>query len=111
MGQQSSANNITTAFNLGGPSGPVESKSRWPGSQIRWPRANGPVLTTSLQFSIINKKAFQWNINRLLADSLRFKVNKFKHVPGHVQVFAPPLLSRMTDTTETLVSRNFVGGW
>ena len=104
MGQQSSANNITTVFNLGGPSGPVESKSRWPGSQIRWPRANGPVLTTSLQFSIINKKAFQWNINRLLADSLRFKVNKFKHVlvpggvpaggctwsGGHVQVFAPP---------------------
>ena len=35
-------------LNLGGQSGPVESKSRWPGGQIRWPRANGPVLTTSL---------------------------------------------------------------
>ena len=36
-------------MNLGGQSGPVESKSRWPGGQIRWPRANGPVLTTCLQ--------------------------------------------------------------
>ena len=35
-------------LNLGGQSGPVESKIRWPGGQIRWPRANGPVLTTCL---------------------------------------------------------------
>ena len=39
-------------LNLGGQSGPVESKSRWPGGQIRWPRANGPVLTTCLQLTL-----------------------------------------------------------
>ena len=37
---------INCVLNLGGQSGPVESKSRWPECQIRWPRANGPVLTT-----------------------------------------------------------------
>ena len=36
------------ALKLGGQSGPVESKSRLPRGQIRWPQANGPVLTTSL---------------------------------------------------------------
>ena len=40
-------------MNLGGQSGPVESKSRWPRGQIRWPRANGPVLTTPLHGSKI----------------------------------------------------------
>ena len=47
MGQQSSACAITDALNLGGPSRLVESKSRWPGGQIGWPRPNSPVLTTS----------------------------------------------------------------
>ena len=39
---------INWALKLGGQSGPVKSKSRWPGGQIKWPRANGPVLTTCL---------------------------------------------------------------
>ena len=40
-------------LNLGGQSGPVESKSRWPGGKIRWPWANGPVLMTSLMSTTI----------------------------------------------------------
>ena len=49
MSQCPRANDITEALNLGDPSGPVESKSRWPGGQIRWPCTNGPVLITSLE--------------------------------------------------------------
>ena len=48
MGQESSVHEITTALNIDGPSRPVESKSKWPGGQIRWPWVNGPVLTTLL---------------------------------------------------------------
>ena len=43
-GQQSRANDITEALNIGDPCRPVESKSRGPGSEIRWSRINGPVL-------------------------------------------------------------------
>ena len=38
---------INLALNLGDQSWPVESKSRCPRGQIRWPRANGPVLTAT----------------------------------------------------------------
>ena len=57
--QPFSANDITKALNLGGPSGPVTDKLRWSGGQIRWLRANGPVLTTSLKtFIFLRKKTF-----------------------------------------------------
>ena len=51
------------ALKLSGQSRPVESKSRWPGGQIRWPRANGPVLPTSLNMvrknpALINSTSF-----------------------------------------------------
>ena len=35
-------------LNSGDQSRPVECETRWPEGQIRWPRANGPVLTAGL---------------------------------------------------------------
>ena len=54
-------------------------------------------------------KAFQWNANCLLADSMGYIENKFEHVPGWSGARLPPPrhVDRMTDTREKLP---FVGG-
>ena len=60
-GQKFSANDISEALNLSGPFGPVTDKLRWPGGQMRWPQANGLVLTTSLHGGTNTKQGLQPN--------------------------------------------------
>ena len=58
MGQHPSANDITEALNLA-----VESQSKCPGGQIRWPRAIGLVIMTSLQRRSIYYRAMSLSQN------------------------------------------------
>ena len=75
-GPVTEAEDITEALHLGGLSGPVTEKLRWPGRHIRWPRANGPVLTTSLQYNT----RLQTNCN-LELDTCFFVVSRKEYHP------------------------------
>ena len=48
-------------FNLGGQFGPVECKTRWPGSEIRWPRpsANGIPDTRPIAQKVSTQKTLK----------------------------------------------------